>query len=420
MAAWEIGTIVALSSEAHLNFFVSNFRISPAVIFYPVLMMSFGIETALFPTAFITFLCVFLFRSVLLCLQGIFSAPLAIELLPGACFYITYALFFCLFTRSKHHIPLKQIILSTFFCDLLSNIIEVIFRSQLTSAPFPSSGAVSKLAAIALIRSVLVCILVSYARWYHSLLAKEEHEKRYQRLFLLTTSLKSETYLMKKNSDEIEKVMGDAYHLYEECAKQDIPHSIQQMVLTIASEIHDIKKDYIRIIQGIEKEIGKNPDNSEMSFHDLLQILLESARTNSEQKNISILFEEHVSYPFRTKDHYALMSVLNNIVNNAIEALESTGRKGIISIREELQDDTILISVEDNGPGISPRHMRSIFEIGYSTKFDQETGNIFRGVGLYGVRQLVENHFGGTIEVRSEENRKTVFILKLPCSRVSV
>ena len=39
----------------------------------------------------------------------------------------------------------------------------------------------------------------------------EEHEKRYQRMYLLTTSLKGEIYLMRQNTGQIERVMGNAY-----------------------------------------------------------------------------------------------------------------------------------------------------------------------------------------------------------------
>ena len=49
---------------------------------------------------------------------------------------------------------------------------------------------------------------VSYT---HLLLTKADHESRYQRLFLMTTGLKTEIYLMHKNTEEIERVMSNAY-----------------------------------------------------------------------------------------------------------------------------------------------------------------------------------------------------------------
>ena len=87
-----------------------------------------------------------------------------------------------------------------------------------------------------------------------------------------------------------------------------------------------------------------------------------------------------------TEEHYELMAVLKNLVNNAIEAIESDRKIGTICIEEHLRNGNYIFCVTDDGPGISPRHLPNIFKMGYSTKFDHKTGNIFRGVGLYGVK----------------------------------
>ena len=98
---------------------------------------------------------------------------------------------------------------------------------------------------------------------------KEEHENRYRRLFLMTTGLKNEIYFMKKNSEEIESVMSNAYRLYERLSAMDVPDDMKKMSLSIARDVHEIKKDYIRIIQGIEQEISEEYDEKQMSFQDL-------------------------------------------------------------------------------------------------------------------------------------------------------
>jgi len=42
------------------------------------------------------------------------------------------------------------------------------------------------------------------------------------------------------------------------------------------------------------------------------------------------------------------------------------------------------------------------------------TGNIYRGVGLYGVKTTIEEKFGGTIEVDSEPGKGTSFTIRIP------
>ena len=52
--------------------------------------------------------------------------------------------------------------------------------------------------------------------------------------------------------------------------------------------------------------------------------------------------------------------------------------------------------------------------MGYSTKFDYKTGNIYRGVGLWGVKNTVEEQFKGTIEVVSNPGQGTRFLVGIP------
>ena len=97
-----------------------------------------------------------------------------------------------------------------FICDLASNIFEIMLQSllQLTGT---SLDGFPVLAVIALARTGLASVIFMGEKHYRILLTKEEHENRYQRLFLMTTSLKNEVYFMKKNSEEIESVMSNAY-----------------------------------------------------------------------------------------------------------------------------------------------------------------------------------------------------------------
>ena len=55
-----------------------------------------------------------------------------------------------------------------------------------------------------------------------------------------------------------------------------------------------------------------------------------------------------------TEEHYELMAVLKNLVNNAIEAIESDRKFGMIYIEEHLTDGNYVFRVTDDGPGISP------------------------------------------------------------------
>lgn len=108
------------------------------------------------------------------------------------------------------------------------------------------------------------------------------------------------------------------------------------------------------------------------------------------------------------------MAVLKNLVNNAVEAIETKKNSGNVKISEHKKDGSFIFEVKDDGPGISEKHLGKIFNMGYSTKFDEKTGNIFRGVGLCGVKKTVEEQFGGKIDVKSEVGRGTKFRIEIP------
>ncbi len=101
----------------------------------------------------------------------------------------------------------------------------------------------------------------------------------------------------------------------------------------------------------------------------------------------------------------ACVTIMGNLIENAAEALNQAGhsRKEImVSIREET--DSLLLCVEDTGPGIQPEISRKIFRQGYTTKGQG------RGTGLALVQETTEA-YQGQIRVESEPGVGTTFFL---------
>lgn len=413
-----IGVIIALTSQLYWNVFVDNFRISTSVILLPILIMTLGIQVHTRTICFVTACIVYLFRIFILLFRGEAINAVVIQVLPNALFYIFYGLVFKLLIRNKHIVKIDRLVLTLFFCDFSSNIFEVCLQEWIQYGQLPDLSVIKYLGLIAVVRTLLAGLFLIGERQYRALLKKAEHENRYQRLFLMTTGLKNEIYFMRKNSDEIERVMSNAYKLYEKISSMGLSDEMNQMALAIARDVHEIKKDYIRIIRGVEQEIDEEYDEEKMGFQDMLKILEESTYHMLEEKklNIRLVFDCHDN--FITKEHYVLMAVLKNLVNNAIEAIETKSKVGEICISEKKQDGIYIFEVDDDGPGIHERHLPNIFKMGYSTKFDEKTGNIYRGVGLCGVRNAVEEQFGGTITVKSAAGKGTKFRVEIPVEKL--
>jgi len=104
-------------------------------------------------------------------------------------------------------------------------------------------------------------------------------------------------------------------------------------------------------------------------------------------------------------DREQLRSVLNNLLLNARDAL---GQDGRITVSTEPRGGRAVLSVADNGCGMSEAFVRdSLFRPFQSTKKDG------LGIGMFQSRMIVEAH-GGSIQVESEEGEGTTFRVILP------
>jgi len=94
-----------------------------------------------------------------------------------------------------------------------------------------------------------------------------------------------------------------------------------------------------------------------------------------------------------------LAQALLNLVANARDALiERTVSDAHIDLHAASDAERAIITVSDNADGIPPDHLSKIFEPYYSTKGSKGTG-----IGLYMVRTIVQEKFGGTIQVDNTE-----------------
>ena len=110
-------------------------------------------------------------------------------------------------------------------------------------------------------------------------------------------------------------------------------------------------------------------------------------------------------------DHHRVLQVLSNLVGNA---LKFTPASGVITIQADRYDnDQILFTVTDTGPGIPKENLKDIFNPYWQAKRAERLG---AGLGLPIARGVVESH-GGSIWVESTPGRGTKFYFTLPARR---
>jgi two-component system sensor histidine kinase YcbA len=112
---------------------------------------------------------------------------------------------------------------------------------------------------------------------------------------------------------------------------------------------------------------------------------------------------------------YTFISIINNLISNAVEAINETGK---IEITAEQIQDWLTIRIQDNGPGIPKQYKEVIFKPGFTLKFDS-TGKSSTGIGLTYVKELVEELEGKVVLEEDENGSGTTFILQLPIEKLT-
>jgi signal transduction histidine kinase len=119
----------------------------------------------------------------------------------------------------------------------------------------------------------------------------------------------------------------------------------------------------------------------------------------------SVKVENESVFP---SDRNRLLTILNNLISNSIK-YRHPARNPEISVSVEVGKELVTLTIRDNGIGIKDYHLGKIFDMFYRTS-DHSTGS---GLGLYIVKETIKK-LGGSIEVESEVNQGTQFIIQLP------
>lgn len=141
----------------------------------------------------------------------------------------------------------------------------------------------------------------------------------------------------------------------------------------------------------------------------LCEIAIKNMRPMASAKGIEIKFIEDADIQ-APLDGLKIERVIRNLIENSIKYSESGST---IYVRIFLSFDYAGISVRDQGCGIPPADIDKIFERFYRVNKDRSRVSGGCGLGLYMVKHIIDMH-DGTIEVQSNENKGSLFTIKLP------
>ncbi len=144
-----------------------------------------------------------------------------------------------------------------------------------------------------------------------------------------------------------------------------------------------------------------------VNINHLLRQIVSGLKAQYEKKEIDLIIIGNEKINIFT-DPYKLSQTIYNILTNAYKYTSSGGR---VQIDYQLADDKVIISIEDNGIGISKEDQNKIFEAYYRS--DHVLNSDGEGIGLYVAIENMKS-INGKLSVSSELNKGSKFILQLP------
>ncbi len=159
-------------------------------------------------------------------------------------------------------------------------------------------------------------------------------------------------------------------------------------------------------LENKDLELTKQPVN----VHDLIQAVVDSYKLQLEEKPSNIHMQLDATSPEISADEEHLLHVLSNLLDNAIKYSKETIDILVSTINV---NNKIIITIEDNGIGMTSETTKHIFEKFYRA----HSGNIHNvkgfGLGMSYVKRIVALH-KGQIRVQSELDHGTTIVIILP------
>jgi two-component system sensor histidine kinase YcbA len=337
--------------------------------------------------------------------------------IPAFFYYVIYALLFQALRVNRFHE--KPLIIGFFGVPL-----EIVSSfTELTAQHFIIGGLLNfalftQIIIISIFRSFFVIALFSIIKLYEGQLRELDMQNKNHHLLMLLSNLYEETVHLKKTLKNAENITKESYDLYRSLhgLKKENPEiqMLGQKALRIAGEIHDIKKDNQRIFAGLSKLISSENLSDFLEINELMNIIIRLNERYSELLGKSISFSYSITGDHPKYHVYYVLSMINNLVANSVEAIEENGA---IDISAQRHGEHVIFQVRDNGPGIPEPYVDFIYKPGFTLKYN-EKGAPSTGIGLSYIHEMM-NELNGDVQYKKNEiGYGAVFTITLPIESI--
>jgi two-component system sensor histidine kinase YcbA len=331
---------------------------------------------------------------------------------PTFFYYLTYSFLFYLMRVNRFQHPL---LIGCFgiSIEIISSLVELMLYHFFVLGTAVTVGALNKIIIIAVFRSFFVLAFINMMKLYELRVKESQTRRENENMLMHLSNLYVESVYLKKTLQNAETITKESYNLYRSLNGynnfQGLPiENWGQKALRIAGEVHEIKKDNQRIFAGLSKLISSESLPEYMNVNELAHIIVRINQTYAAMlgKKIEIVSQirgQHPNYHI-----FLLLSFINNLVANAVEAIEDTGT---ITVSIDKDDQWVDCKVIDDGPGVPSKYTQLIFKPGFTSKY-REDGTPSTGIGLSYIKDMAEE-LGGEVTLLPQEHG-CIFTVRLP------
>ncbi len=165
-----------------------------------------------------------------------------------------------------------------------------------------------------------------------------------------------------------------------------------------------------RFTAGLMDYARVNPQKQDSDINAVLSDVITFASAQKRFSSVTLLTNLAPQVPLIPIDRDQIAQVIINVLNNAADAIKETGRRdGVVIVSTLMHNGELVLSVSDNGKGISPDVRNKLFKAHLTTK---PNGH---GYGLITCAKILEHH-GATTQIESEVGFGTTFRFTFPLS----
>ena len=196
----------------------------------------------------------------------------------------------------------------------------------------------------------------------------------------------------------------------------DEQKNLGQISRIIKTESRQLGYQVERVLQMAIFDHGElKLKREQVDLHDIIETVAQNFLLQMDKRGGKLEFLPEADQSIVTGDPMHLTNVVSNLMENA---MKYTSRNPEITISTLNENNSLVVSVEDNGIGISKEDQKRIFDKFYRVP----TGNVHNvkgfGLGLSYVKLIVDEH-GGNIKIKSEFNKGSRFDIHLPLEEQS-